>query len=158
MELLKALIKFNLPEITEYRLNNIPEDSELVRVFLSRLNKNQKELSINWESNSVIEVSKYLSAIKSAASKVTEELAINYWKLTVQDLWEIISVSKKVKKLFLWHNLISIDNNWDFGSNMEGCAIEFIDFGYTGNSEHCNWGVNQASFNKLKSKLNFRFC
>ena len=32
---------------------------------------------------------------------------------------------------------------------MEGCAIEFIDFGYTGNSDHSNWEVNIMEFEYL---------
>ena len=149
MTLLKVLSHFKLPEINNYNLNYIPTDSEEVRRFIINSIPVQQILYFNNPKQEQIKWSKYFEALKTAARKTTNGYFIYYTDFSAQEFWEIVSAAKLCKNLIFYNDLIPLDFEWDFGKEMEGCKIEYIDFYFSGGSSYSNWGQNPARFENL---------
>ena len=85
VSLLKVLSVFKLPVTQEYRLNNVPADSEFVRMFASNLSKNQKEFRFNFAAAIRLESIKYIKELKLAASNTSQEFIANCINFSVVD-------------------------------------------------------------------------
>ena len=149
MTLLKVLSHFKLPEINYHRLDYVPTDSEEVRRFIINSIPVQQQFSFNWTEQEQIKWSKYFEALKTAARKTTDSYLIYNTDFSALEFWEIVSAAKLCKNLYFLYDLIPLDSEWDFGKEMEGCKIEYIDFDYSGGGSYSNWGQNPARFENL---------
>ena len=149
MALLKILSNFKLPEINNYNLHSVPTDSEEVRRFIINSIPLQQQFYFNWTKQEQIKWSKYFEALKTVARKTTDYYGIRNTDFSALEFWEIVSAAKLCKELYFQYDLIPLDFEWDFGKEMEGCKIEFINFYYSGGSSYSNWGQNQARFENL---------
>ena len=149
MTLLKVLSNFKLPEINYYQLDYVPTDSEEVRRFIINSIPVQQTFYFNSTKQEQIKWSKYFEALKTAARKTTNGYVIYNTDFSAQEFWEIVSAAKLCKNLYFIYDLIPLDFEWDFGKEMEGCKIEYIDFSYSGGSSYSNWGQNPARFENL---------
>ena len=149
MTLLKVLSNFKLPEINYYQLSYVPTDSEEVRRFIINSIPAQRQFVFNNPKQEQIKWSKYFEALKTAARKTTNQIAIYNTDFSAQEFWEIVSAAKLCEILCFYDDLIPLDFEWDFGKEMEGCKIENIQFYCSGGSSYCNWGQNPARFENL---------
>ena len=149
MTLLKVLSHFKLPEINNYNLNYVPTDSEEVRRFIINSIPVQESFYFNNAKQEQIKWSKYFEALKTAARKTTNDYFISNTDFSALEFWEIVSAAKLCKKLIFYYDLIPLDFEWDFGKEMEGCKIQYIDFYCSGGSSYSNWGQNPARFENL---------
>ena len=149
MTLLKVLSNFKLPKINYHQLDYVPTDSEEVRRFIINSIPVQQYFYFNITKQEQIKWSKYFEALKTAARKTTNGYGIYNTDFSAQEFWEIVSAAKLCKDLCFDCDLISLDFEWDFGKEMEGCKIEYIQFYYSGGSSYSNWGQNPARFENL---------
>ena len=149
MTLLKVLSHFKLPEINYHSLNYVPTDSEEVRRFIINSIPVQQQFYFNGAKQEQIKWSKYFEALKTAARKTTDHYLIYYTDFSSLEFWEIVSAAKLCTILYFRYDLIPLDFEWDFGKEMEGCKIEFIQFYCSGGSSYSNWSQNPARFENL---------
>ena len=109
----------------------------------------QQTFYFNYTKQEQIKWSKYFEALKTAARKTTNDYLIYYTDFSAQEFWEIVSAAKLCKNLYFICDLIPLDFEWDFGKEMEGCKIEYIQFAHSGGSSYSNWGQNPARFENL---------
>ena len=77
MNLLKTLSNYKLPKIDWCQLNSVPEDSEEVRAFINRSISSQNSFWFNNTKQAKCESSKYLEALKSAASHTADSFLVD---------------------------------------------------------------------------------
>ena len=149
MTLLKVLSNFKLPEIYYHQLNYVPTDSEEARRFIINSIPVQQTFYFNSTKQEQIKWCKYFEALKIAARKTTNGYGIYNTDFSSHEFWEIVSAAKLCKSLYFNYDLIPLDSEWDFGKEMEGCKIEYIQFYSSGDSSYSNWGQNPARFENL---------
>ena len=89
-----------------------------------------------------IEGSKYIEELKEIAKRTTDYLQIFYTNFSSKEFCELVSAAKNVKYLYFFNDLVPLDEEWDFGSDMEECEIEYILLNYSGGSSYSNWSQN----------------
>ena len=149
MDLLKSLSKIQVPKLNSVALNEIPEDSDDVWRFMEYSIQNVNKFCFNLNSDFRIDVNKYLSSLNVVATKTKRMLNVLNTNFTQKEFCALISFSKNIEQLWLRDNLIPLDEECDFGDDMDGCKIKCLDFSKTGDKKHSNWMSNPKSFENL---------
>ena len=149
LTMLRTLSNFRLPEINYYQLDYIPADSEDVKTFMKNSISAQKKFWFNYKKQVQVEGSKYFEALKSVARITADNYYVYYTNFSAHEFCGLISAAKSVKNLHFFYDLIPLDYECDFGTDMEECKIEQIQFVYSGGSSYSNWGQNPMRFENL---------
>ena len=146
--LLRKLSNYTLPIINYYWFDYIKEDSEDVRMFL-KYSSSQKQLWFNYRSSNQLEGSKFIDALKAAARKTTDTFSVQYTKFNSHEFSDLISAAKGVTTVDAIYCTLSLDSEWNFGSNMDGCKINSLYLNYSGGSSYGNWKAKSNCFENL---------
>ena len=122
-------------------MNYAPEDSEEVKDFM-RNSSVQNQFLLNTTKQFQIEGSKYIEELKEVAKRTTDYLNVYYTNFSSKEFCELVSAAKNVKNLMFCYDLIPLDKEFDFGSDMEECKIEQFYLNYSGGSSYSNWSQN----------------
>ena len=129
-------------------MNYVPEDSEEVRDFM-RNSSIQNDFYFNNTKQFQIEGIKYIEELKEVAKRTTHYFYVFYTNFSSKEFCELVSAAKNVKHLIFCYDLIPLDEEFDFGSDMEGCKIERFYLRYSGGSSYSNWSQNPNRLENL---------
>ena len=150
MALFKVFSKLSLPKLGLISIESVPPDSEEVRTFLANSFSDISELCFTNET--VIEASKYIEALKIAATKNVEAFGVYNTRFSQKEFEGLVSSAKGIKWLSLRWNIIEMDEPADFG-NMEGSWVETIILDTCGEENYSNWRDNPIRFG-----VRIRYC
>ena len=83
-----------MPEVDNYFLTYVPDDSEDVKTFMKNSISFHKQFWFNTSKQVQIEGSRYIEALKEVARKTTDYFSIYYTNLSTQEFSEIVSAAK----------------------------------------------------------------
>ena len=152
MFLLKILSKLKIPQLNGITLHSVPVDWEEVRSFLSNSISNLNILAFNRDRKVELSASKYLESLKIVSTKTSNQFAIDKTNFTSDEFRELISAAKGTKELYFQYNIISLDEQVDFGS-MKGSKLEYLGFYYSGGPGYSNWKAHPMRFENLIASI-----
>ena len=152
MSLLKILSKLKIPQLNQIILNTVPADSKEVWFFLSNSISTLNKLYFNNDDKIELSASKYLESLKVASTKTSYQFFVDKTNFSSDEFKELVCVTKGVKELYFYYDIIPLDEQVDFG-NMEGCKVECLGFGYSGWSSYSNWNAHPMRFENLVASI-----
>ena len=152
VDLMKALSKHSLPEISQLNLNKVPAASQEVRDFMTN-SPAQSVFYFNFTKQAHLVGSRYFEALKAVAARTSEVFHLSYTSFSADEFWEIIKAAKHVKELGFRAGTIHFYNKKDFLDGMENCKIEHISLEHLGSHGIGNWATNPVRFENLISSI-----
>ena len=131
MNLLKSLSKISIPRLKDLTLINVPKDWEELKEFMKGSLKSFNSFYFNLDAEDKVESKNYLSSLKEAAAKTNVSFSVDYTVFTHKDFEELILSAKYNEKILLRDGILCLDEEWNFGDNMEGCKIRKLDLSDT---------------------------
>ena len=152
MSLLKILSKLKVPQLNIIELNSVPVDSEEVRSFLSNSISKINRLRFNYDNKVELSASKYLESLKVASTKTSDGFLVYNTNFSSDEFRELVCAAKGVKELYFNYDIISLDEQVDFG-NMEESKVEYLSFYCSGGSDYSNWKSHPMRFENLVASI-----
>ena len=149
MSLLRSLANFKLPVTNQYRLNNVPNNSEFVRALAANLSKNQSMFYFNWNPSSKVESNKYIRELKLATDNTADNFGVYKLVFSVEDFKSLVVSSKHVKSLYIRSCSIPLDNKFEFGDQLDSSDIQELDMQDCGNKANGDWAAHPERFESL---------
>ena len=149
MSLLKVLSTFKLPVTYQYRLDNVPADSEFVRAFASNLSKRQTQFWFNWYSSTKVESSKYIRELRIAAENTFNQLGVWNLSFSVEDFKSLVVSAKHTFTLSIINSWIPLDSKFDFGDQLDSSDIQHFYVHECGNKVNGDWATNPQRFENM---------
>ena len=129
-------------------LYSVPVDSEEVRSFLSNSISTLNNLYFNSDWKIELSASKYLESLKVASTKTSDQFVVAKTTFSPDEFRELVCAAKGAKQLYFQLDIISLDEQVDFG-NMEGSKVELLSFYFSGGSSYGDWKVHPMRFENL---------
>ena len=96
-----------------------------------------------------IDNEKLVEVLKQVAQKTTDFFTVAYIKFSTKEFCELISSAKHIKQIDLIYDFIPLDEECDFGQDMENCKLEVLNLNQSGSNEYGNWETSNRSFKNL---------
>ena len=141
-----------MPQLNRITLFSVPEDWEEVRSFLSKSISTLNHLYFNNDRKVELSASKYLESLKVASTKTSDQFAVDKTNFSSDEFRELVCAAKGTKQLFFQSDIISLDEQVDFG-NMEGSKVEHFSIRYCGGSSYSNWKAHPMRFENLVASI-----
>ena len=152
MSLLKILSKLKIPQLNKIVFDSVPVDWEEVRSFLSYSISTLNYLYFNNDDKIELIASKYLESLKLASTKIRDGFAVNKTNFSSDEFWELVCAAKGTNGLHFRCDIISLDEQVDFG-DMEGSKVEFLSFHSSGGCSYSNWEIHPMRFENLAASI-----
>ena len=92
---------------------------------------------------------KLVEALKQVAQNTTDFFSAAYIKFSTKEFCELISSVKHIEQIDLIFNSIPLDEECDFGQDMENCKLEVLNLNQSGSNENGDWEKSNRSFKNL---------
>ena len=148
-KLIKTLSKFRLPKIRSCTLNKVPENWEDIFSFMKHSLVSLTYFYIYNENKVDLDNEKLVEALKQVAQKTTDFFSAAYIKFSTKEFCELISSAKHIEQIDLIYDSIPLDEECDFGQDMENCKLEVLNLNQSGSNENGNWETSNRSFKNL---------
>ena len=146
---MKSLSKIKIPKLHNLTLNFVPEDWEELRNLMINSIQKCDKFDFNFNSDSHVYSSKYISSLWEVASKTKEIFWADNIIFSQKDFERLIYFSKNIEEIWLRDDILPLDKAWDFGDNMKNWKIKYLDLSNSGNSDLSNWEFNPHRFENL---------
>ena len=147
--MVETLSEFNLPKIKSCIINSIPKNWEFVFSFIKHSLVSQDRFYFCNNNKVDLDNEKLFEALKQVAQNTTDFFSVSYIKLSTKKFCELISSAKHIKQIDLIFNSIPLDEECDFGWDMENCKLEVLNLNQSGSNENGNWETSNRSFKNL---------
>ena len=141
-----------MPQLNKIVLNSVPVDWEEVRSYLSKSISKINWLNFNTDKKVELSASKYLESLKVASTKTSDKFVVDKTNFSSDEFRELVCAAKGVKQLHFQFDIISLDEQVDFG-NMEGSKLELLGFYCSGESDYSNWKSHPMRFENLVASI-----
>ena len=149
--ILKALSELKLGKLNGVTLSFIPKDWEELKEFMENSIQNLNEFHFNNDDDmdSNLESSDYLSSLEEVASKTEKRISVDWINFSQKDFEKFIYFSKHIWEVSLWYDQLQLEEECNFGENMKGCKIKYLDLSGSGNEMNGNWKIKPQWFENL---------
>ena len=139
----------SLPKIRSYTVNNVPKNWEDLFSFIKYSLVSQDNFHFHNNNKIDLDNEKLVEALKQVAQKTNDSYSLAYIKLSTKEFCELISSAKHIKQIDLVFNSIPLDEECDFGQDMENCKLEVLNLNQSGSNENGDWETSNRSFKNL---------
>ena len=126
---IEELINYRFPKFKGLCLDNLPEDSRIIKEFLSYSMGDMKEIRLNYFNKHNLRISNYIPSISKGMYYISQEVKFHNFTILKEDLVEIFSAWVHLKsKIFFWKCKIVWMNPPDFKDSVKNPQFESLSF------------------------------
>ena len=108
----------------------------------------QSDLSLNFESPSIIDISTYLDSLRLVVPQITQKLDLQNFNISNEEFSLIILFSSHLKFIQFDKWNINSDSEWKF-SNVKSSRLWSISFEKSGDKEYSDWDSKPYRFTNI---------
>ncbi|CAI2371690.1 unnamed protein product [Moneuplotes crassus] len=142
-----------LPDLERLRIRKIPRESQEARHCVAKyFPKTVREFSFNIAS-ALGSISLYHSALLAAAPCVTERVELWNFKISQPQTIALLAAFHKVTRFGFGSCILHMPSVPSFPDSMANSNIRELNFYYSGDSAHGDWGKDNSCFSNLMAGL-----